>query len=107
MSEEKDAAEQRAESADASKFQVPAMKPQLLPTGGGRRAAASRRLDRVMHTFHELPSTAQQAIMASLSNTDRRRYGIAAQAERPSTKDRRERSTPLCLWRSQRGSLRR
>jgi phospholipid/cholesterol/gamma-HCH transport system ATP-binding protein len=77
MSEEKDAEEQRAESAGMAKFELPPMKPQLTPTDGGNRAAVRRRLDRVISNLHELPPRAQQAIRGSLSTDDSQRYGLA------------------------------
>ena len=79
MSEEKDADEQAAEKAAGSKkFQVPPMKPQIEPMDGGKRPAEARRVQRVMGMIHELPARAQQAIRNSLSEDDRRRYGVSA-----------------------------
>jgi phospholipid/cholesterol/gamma-HCH transport system ATP-binding protein len=76
MSEEKDAEEQRAEAKGQAAFELPPMKPQLTPMDGGPRAAVTRRLDRVMQTLHELPPKTQQAIRASLSPEERRKYGV-------------------------------
>ena len=78
MSEEKDADEQRAESAALTRFEVPPMKPQLEPSGGGARAAVRRRLDRVMGAIHQLPPKAQQAIRDSLTSEECHRYGVPA-----------------------------
>ena len=81
MSEEKDADEQAAERAGlGAKFELPPMKPQLRPMNGMHRAAVNRRLERVMGMMHELPPRAQQAIMDSLSEEDRRRYGMGNSA---------------------------
>jgi phospholipid/cholesterol/gamma-HCH transport system ATP-binding protein len=78
MSEEKDADEQAAEQqAGAKKFQLPAMKPQIMPMDGGTRAAEGRRRDRVMGMLHELPLKAQQAIKDSLTDEQRRQYGVS------------------------------
>jgi phospholipid/cholesterol/gamma-HCH transport system ATP-binding protein len=79
MSEEKDADEQAAEqSGGGAKFEVPAMKHQLVPTDGGTRAAEGRRLDRVMGMLHTYPEKTQRAIEDSLSDDDRRKYKIPA-----------------------------
>jgi phospholipid/cholesterol/gamma-HCH transport system ATP-binding protein len=78
MSEEKDADEQAAEAATAGKFTVPPMKQQIMPMDGQRRAAQDRRLDRVMGMMHELPPKAQQAIVASLDDGQRRRFGVGS-----------------------------
>jgi phospholipid/cholesterol/gamma-HCH transport system ATP-binding protein len=76
MSEEKDAEEQRAEAKGKAAFELPPMKPQLTPMDGGSRAAVTRRQDRVMASLHELPAKAQQAIRASLTPEERRKYGV-------------------------------
>jgi len=78
MSEEKDADEQAAEAATAGKFTVPPMKQQIMPMDGQRRAAQDRRLDRVMGMMHELPPKAQQAIVDSLDEGQRRRFGVGS-----------------------------
>jgi phospholipid/cholesterol/gamma-HCH transport system ATP-binding protein len=54
------------------------MKPQIEPMDVGRRPAEARRVERVMGMIHELPARAQQAIRDSLSEDDRRRYGVSA-----------------------------
>ncbi|GAA5162812.1 ABC transporter ATP-binding protein [Pseudonocardia eucalypti] len=83
MSEEKDADEQAAEQAgNKPAFEVPPMKPQIMPTDGGKRAAQGRRLDRVMGMMHELPPKAQQAITDSLSADERHRYGVGVGSHR-------------------------
>ncbi|NMH98268.1 ABC transporter ATP-binding protein [Pseudonocardia acidicola] len=74
MSEEKDASEKAAEQG--IRITVPPMKPQLMPSNRRRRAAEDRRLERVMGMLHELPPRAQQAIVDSLADADRQRYGL-------------------------------
>ncbi|HTK66486.1 MAG TPA: ATP-binding cassette domain-containing protein [Pseudonocardia sp.] len=79
MSEEKDADEQAAEqSGGRAKFDLPPMKPQLVPTDGGTRAAEGRRVERVMKMLHTYPQKTQQAIKDSLSDENRRKYNIPA-----------------------------
>jgi phospholipid/cholesterol/gamma-HCH transport system ATP-binding protein len=77
MSEEKDADEQAAESGGGKpSFELPPMKPQLKPTDGGERVSEERRRDRVMGLLHTLPPKAQDAIVASLSDDQKRQYGV-------------------------------
>jgi phospholipid/cholesterol/gamma-HCH transport system ATP-binding protein len=85
MSEEKDQATMAAEQAQVEAghhgggagYDMRAVVPQLEPTPGlPPRQAAQRRKDRVMSILHTLPPTAQEAIIASLSQSDLERYRI-------------------------------
>ncbi len=75
MSEEKDTDQQAAER-ESEQPPLPPLKPQIKPTNELGRSAAGRRLDRVMQTLHTLPEQAQQAINESLTDEERRRYGV-------------------------------
>ncbi|MGH3912039.1 MAG: ABC transporter ATP-binding protein [Pseudonocardiaceae bacterium] len=88
MSEEKDALQAEREMAEVNGelSGVPEFKPQLEPSKGlGERQAVTRRRDRVMAMLPTLPGDAQDAIRASLSDAERRRYGL----ESPTTLVRR------------------
>jgi phospholipid/cholesterol/gamma-HCH transport system ATP-binding protein len=77
MSEEKDADEQAAESKGGKPlFELPPMKPQLTPTDGGERVSEQRRRDRVMQQLHTLPQKAQDAIIDSLTDEQKRHYNV-------------------------------
>jgi phospholipid/cholesterol/gamma-HCH transport system ATP-binding protein len=78
MSEEKDQALAALEMAAAGQHagEVPSIAAQLEPTAGlPVRRAVQRRRDRVMSSLHTLSAPAQQAILASLTQTERARYG--------------------------------
>jgi phospholipid/cholesterol/gamma-HCH transport system ATP-binding protein len=92
MSEEKDQATMAAEQAQVDAghhgggagYDMRAVVPQLEPTPGlPPRQAAQRRKDRVMSILHTLPPTAQEAIVASLSQSDLERYRIQRSAHGP------------------------
>lgn len=79
MSEEKDSGQAQRELAEVEGDLpgLPALKPQLTPSPGlPERQAVARRLDRVMAMLHTLPTKAQDAIRASLTAADRRRYQV-------------------------------
>jgi phospholipid/cholesterol/gamma-HCH transport system ATP-binding protein len=80
MSEEKDADEQAAEGGGKGKalFELPPMKPQIRPTDGGERVSEQRRRDRVMQQLHTLPEKAQEAIVDSLTDEQKRHYNVGA-----------------------------
>jgi phospholipid/cholesterol/gamma-HCH transport system ATP-binding protein len=95
MSEEKDSAQVAAELAEvqAGGVDVPGggpkggggtgIVPQLEPSPGlPVRQAVQRRKDRVMQILHTLPAAAQDAIIASLTEAERARYGVFAGAGR-------------------------
>ncbi|MGH3864787.1 MAG: ABC transporter ATP-binding protein [Pseudonocardiaceae bacterium] len=73
MSEEKDSGQAERELAeiDGELAGPPDLKPQLTPSPGlPERKAVSRRRDRVMGMLSTLPSNAQDAIRANLTNAD-------------------------------------
>jgi phospholipid/cholesterol/gamma-HCH transport system ATP-binding protein len=79
MAEEKDSGQAQRELAEIEGELpgMPALKPQLEPSPGlPERKAVSRRMQRVANVLHTLPGTAQDAIRASLTDADRRRYQI-------------------------------
>jgi phospholipid/cholesterol/gamma-HCH transport system ATP-binding protein len=78
MSEEKDADEQAAEGGKDGKplFELPPMKGQLKPSDGGLRASEERRRERVMSKLHTLPQKAQNAIIESLTDDQKRHYKV-------------------------------
>jgi phospholipid/cholesterol/gamma-HCH transport system ATP-binding protein len=76
MSEEKDAEEQAAEAGGKAMFELPPMKPQIRPTDGGDRESEGRRRDRVMKQLHTLPQKAQDAIVESLTDEQKRHYHV-------------------------------
>jgi phospholipid/cholesterol/gamma-HCH transport system ATP-binding protein len=85
MSEEKDQATIAKEQAQVEAghhgggagYDMRAVVPQLEPTPGlPPRMAAQRRKDRVMSILHTLPQPAQEAIIASLNESDLERYRI-------------------------------
>jgi phospholipid/cholesterol/gamma-HCH transport system ATP-binding protein len=91
MSEEKDSAQVAAELAEMQtggrQESSPqggggtGIVPQIEPSPGlPARAAVQRRKDRVMQSLHSLPPTAQDAIIASLTEAERARYGVFAGA---------------------------
>jgi phospholipid/cholesterol/gamma-HCH transport system ATP-binding protein len=92
MSEEKDSAQVAAELAEmqAGGMQDPGgpkggggtgLVPQIEPSPGmPERAAVQRRKDRVMQILHTLPPAAQDAIIGSLTEAERARYGVFAGA---------------------------
>jgi phospholipid/cholesterol/gamma-HCH transport system ATP-binding protein len=85
MSEEKDTATmaREQEAADAGQGDgstgedMRGIVPQIEPSPGvGERTAVRRRKDRVMQILHTLPHRAQDGIIASLTDEERRRYGV-------------------------------
>jgi len=83
MSEEKDTAQMEAEAREAEARGLDAatqpgggIEPQLMPSDGSERKAVTRRKDRLMRILHELPAKAQQEILDSLADEDRRCYGV-------------------------------
>ncbi|MQA13955.1 MAG: ATP-binding cassette domain-containing protein [Pseudonocardiaceae bacterium] len=75
MSEEKDADEQAAEGTDDTQVELPELKPQIEPLNGMARKAADRRMERVVGMLPTLPERAQLAIVSSMSEEQRARYG--------------------------------
>ncbi|NMO91614.1 ATP-binding cassette domain-containing protein [Actinomycetospora sp. TBRC 11914] len=84
MSEEKDSAQMEAEleelrrqggdTSDDETF----IDDQTMPSEGlGERQAIRRRKDRVMEGLHDLPEKAQTAILETLTEEDRQRYGVS------------------------------
>ena len=85
MSEEKDTATLAAEKAngdgDADTEDLRRIVPQLTPSPGlPHRGAVQRRKDRVMGMLHSLPEAARRGVVQSLTDEDRRRYGIQPDA---------------------------
>ncbi|MGH3468190.1 MAG: ABC transporter ATP-binding protein, partial [Thermocrispum sp.] len=88
MSEEKDTAQLAAEKAmfEAGHHaggveDVSGVPPQMQPTPGlPERTGDRRRTDRVMSLLHELPQNAQDAIVNSLTDEQRSRYGVRSHA---------------------------
>ena len=81
MSEEKDTATLAAEKAngdgEADTEDLRRIVPQLTPSPGlPHRGAVQRRKDRVMGMLHSLPEAARRGVVQSLTDEDRRRYGI-------------------------------
>ncbi|EWC63528.1 Methionine ABC transporter ATP-binding protein [Actinokineospora spheciospongiae] len=85
MSEEKDAAQMAREQAHVEAGHADGtagedmrgVVPQLVPTPGlPPRQGERRRKDRVMKILHTLPPVAQQGIIASLTDDERRHYGV-------------------------------
>ncbi|WP_424189941.1 ABC transporter ATP-binding protein [Actinokineospora sp. G85] len=103
MSEEKDANQMALEQAHIEAGHsdgtvgedLRGIVPQIAPTPGlPERAAVHRRKDRVMQILHTLPQAAQQGIRDSLTDEDRRRYGITAAHAPLSARPARERPSP-------------
>nr|WP_052427811.1 ABC transporter ATP-binding protein [Actinopolyspora erythraea] len=82
MSEEKDSGQTAAELAELGDDQgVPEIIPQLgISPGVPERAAVRRRQDRVIAGLGSLTSGAQRAVVNSLSEDERARYGLVADA---------------------------
>jgi phospholipid/cholesterol/gamma-HCH transport system ATP-binding protein len=84
MAEEKDAATAAAEetliSDGYSQHEAHGrIVEQMQPSPGlPPRAAEQRRKDRVVQLLHTYPPATQQAVVESLTDDDRRRYGMAA-----------------------------
>lgn len=85
MSEEKDSATMAREQADieaghgdgAAAEDMRGVVPQIQPTPGlPPRQGERRRKDRMMKLLHTLPENARHSIIESLSDEDRRRYGV-------------------------------
>ena len=83
MSEEKDAgtlAAERARGETGPTEDLRRIVPQLDPSEGlPQRRAVRRRKDRVMGMLHALPEPARRGVLASLTEQDLRRYGVADQ----------------------------
>nr|WP_281243671.1 ATP-binding cassette domain-containing protein [Actinopolyspora alba] len=79
MSEEKDSGQTAAELAELGEDQgVPEIIPQLgISPGVPERVAVRRRQDRVMADLDSLEPGARQAVVNSLSDSERARYGLA------------------------------
>jgi phospholipid/cholesterol/gamma-HCH transport system ATP-binding protein len=86
MSEEKDTAQAEKEMAELGGGDLqglPELKPQIEPSAGApERKAVGRRRERVMRMLHTLPENAQTAIIASLTDDERRRYNVDGGRER-------------------------
>lgn len=84
MSKEKDTATLAAEKAmfeaghhASGVEEITGVPPQMQPTPGlPERSGDRRRTDRVMRMLHELPDPAQDAIIESLSEEDKRHYDV-------------------------------
>jgi phospholipid/cholesterol/gamma-HCH transport system ATP-binding protein len=91
MSEEKDQATMDRERAHAEAGHmaselgedISGVPPQLEPSAGlPERKAVRRRKDRVMQMLHTLPDSARFSVLESLTDEDRRRYGVGPRPQR-------------------------